>query len=111
MACLPVTVVEKERQSVQEARFDPIIHTAHALANGDRPRGDPLAGIEQIHDRVVPTRGKVAAAGIECGSDAAAHMGGKVLAQHERGDVKDADGVLRHVCKNHAVARMVEHRG
>jgi hypothetical protein len=109
MACLPATVVEKAHQyrkpgSIRSSK-------SYALANGDRPRGDPLAGIEQIYDRVVPTRGKVAAAGIECGSDAAAHMRGKVFAQHEGGDVKDADGVLRHVCEKHAVARMVKHRG
>ena len=84
---------------------------AHALANGDRPGSDPLAGVEQIHYRVIPARGEVATAGIERGSYTAADVGGEIFTQREGGDVDDADGMLRHVGQDHAVARMVEHRG
>ena len=48
-------------QSIQGAWFDLVIH--HTLAKGDCPCGYLPAGIKQIYDRVIPTQGKVAAAG------------------------------------------------
>ena len=83
----------------------------HALANSDRPSGDPLAGVEQIHYRVVPARGEVATTGIEGSRDTTSNVGGEVFAQREGRDVDDADSVLRHVGEDHTVTRMVEHRG
>jgi hypothetical protein len=68
--------------------------TNYALADRDGAGGDPLAGIEQIHDRVEPARGEVAPAGVERGCDAAADMRCEVLAQCEGGYVDDANRVL-----------------
>ena len=84
---------------------------AHALADGDSPGRNPLAGVEQVHYRVVPTRGEVSTAGIESGRHAAANMSSEVFAQRKGGYVDDADGVFRHVGEDHAVPRMVKHRG
>lgn len=83
----------------------------HVLANGDSPGSNPLAGIKQVHYRVVSTRGKVTTTGVERGGDATANMGSEVFAQRKGGYVDDADGVLRHVGEDHAVTRMIEHRG
>jgi len=79
------------------------------LANGDRPSGDPLAGVEQVHYRVVPARSEVATTGIESGSDAASNVGGEVFAQRERGNVDDADGMLRHVAADAQIRRQHRH--
>src|SRR5712675_2314630 len=81
----------------------------HALANGDRPSGDPLASVKQINYRVIPARGEVATTRVERGSYAATDVGSEVFAQHEGRYVDDADGVLRHVGEDHAVSRMIEH--
>lgn len=105
MACLSVT-----RVSISPVSLIGSNHP-HELANGDRPSGDPLASVKQIHYRVVPARGEVATTGIESGSDAASNVRREVFAQRKGGDVDDADGVLRHVGKDHTVTRMVEHRG
>ena len=83
----------------------------HVLANGDSPGSNPLARIKQVHYRVVSTRGKVTTTGVERGGDATANMGSEVFAQRKGGYVDDADGVLRHVGEDHAVTRMIEHRG
>jgi hypothetical protein len=83
----------------------------HALANGDSPGCNPLAGVEQVHYRVVPTRGEVSTARIESGGDAAANVSSEVFAQRKGGYVDDADGVFRHVGEDHAVTRMIKHRG
>lgn len=83
----------------------------HALANCDSPGGNPLAGVEQVYYRVVPTRGEVSTTGIESGGDAATDVSSEVFAQRKRGYVDDADGVFRHVGEDHAVTRMIKHRG
>jgi hypothetical protein len=103
MACL---------HSVKKSVRGPIRLMArlHVLADGDRPRSNPLAGIEQIHYRVVPTRGEVATARVERGGDTATNVSSEVFAQREGRNVDDADGMLRHVGKDHAVSSVIEHR-
>ena len=103
MACL-----QQWRESA--CWFDPIQRGRHALANGDSPGGNPLAGIKQVHYRVVPTRGKVTSTRVERSGDAATHVGSEVFAQRKGGNVNDPDGVLRRVGEDHAVTRMIEHR-
>lgn len=109
MACLQQWR-ESARRSIQ-IKNKRELTAPHVLANGDCPGGNPLAGVEQVHYRVVPTRGEISATGIESGGDAAPNVSSEVFAECEGGHVDDTDGVLRHVGKDHAVPGMIKHRG